>query len=128
MYKTTTKRHNCSELGFPSNCSTSISLCLCKILIKELHLLKKSDLNDLVRNSDDQDRRLQLLESRLKQTNPNTRVSQEYFVGYFTKEYDLVIYNNAEGLLQELGFPESLEDWRLIIYSLKKQLESCFTS
>jgi len=97
----------------------------------ELHLITQSDLNDLVRDLGLSKLKAQLLGSRLKQWNlldTNTRISyfrnrQEEFMRYFTKEDDLVFCNNAEELLQELGFPEGPDEWRLFIDSSKISLK-----
>lgn len=105
---------------------------LCTSPSKEPHLLKQSDLNDLVRDLGLSKSKAQLLGSRLKQWNlldKDTRVSyfrnrQEDFMSFFTKDGDLVFCNNAEGLLQELGFPERSEEWRLFIDSSKISLKA----
>jgi hypothetical protein len=83
------------------------------IQIHQPHLLRQADLNDLVEDLRLSKSKAQHLGSRLKQWNlldTNTRVSyfcnrQKDFMNYFTKDGNLVFCNNAEGLLQKLGFP-----------------------
>lgn len=97
---------------------------------KEPHLLKQSDLNDLVRDLGLSKSEAQLLGSRLKEWNlldKSTRVSyfrtrQEDFTS--SKENDLVYCNDAAGFFQELSFPEDSSEWRLFINALKISLKA----
>lgn len=87
------------------------------------HLIDQSELNDLVRDLDLTKEEAELLASRMLQWKllaKGTKVTvfrkrHERFAKFFEKKDSIVYCNDINGLMEGLGFPHIVEEWRLFI-------------
>lgn len=87
------------------------------------HLIDQNELNDLVRDLGLTEEKAELLASRLLQwklVQKGTKVSvyrnrHEKFSKFFEKDDSICFCKDIDGLMDALGFPHVVEEWRLFI-------------